>query len=110
MKGGYEVEHKNNNKESPLCCINGHPPHPNTRTSWRMFARTISSVDTSTSTSRGTFARAISSVENKQIGEARNKGRKVGIGTIINVKGWRLISRKNCKNEFKIIAQCKYHH
>ena len=61
-----------------------------------MFARAISSVDISTSTSWGMFARAISSVEITQIevavhkhhqeviDEARNKGRKDGIGAIIN--------------------------
>ena len=25
MKGGHTAAHKNNNKESPLCCIDGHP-------------------------------------------------------------------------------------
>ena len=31
MKGSHKKAHKTNGKESPLCCIDGHPPHPKVR-------------------------------------------------------------------------------
>ena len=64
MQGGHkEGTQKTKDKESPLYCIDGHPPHPKVRV-WGMLQKTISSVDISTSTSRGMFARAISSADN----------------------------------------------
>ena len=31
IKGGHKRDTQNNNKKSPLCCIDGHPPQPNVR-------------------------------------------------------------------------------
>ena len=47
MKGGHkEGTQKTKGKESPLCCIDGHPPHSkSTSTSRRMFEKAISSEE-----------------------------------------------------------------
>ena len=45
MKGGHEEGTQNNNKESPLCYIDGHPSNQKYEYILGMFARAISSVE-----------------------------------------------------------------
>ena len=70
MEKGWEevikkAHTKTKGKESPLCCIDRHPPHLKVQEHTRDWSQeqSISSLDKSTSTSRWKFARAMSSVE-----------------------------------------------
>ena len=70
MEKGWEevikkAHTKTKGKESPLCCIDRHPPHLKVQEHTRECSQeqSISSLDISTSTSRWMFARAMSSVE-----------------------------------------------
>ena len=77
---------KTKDKESPPYCIDIHPAtFKSTDTSRRIFARTISSVNMSTSTSRGTFAReksqvwTLSSPDERAAHERRDKIDETGM-------------------------------
>ena len=84
MKGGHkEGTQKTKGKESPLCCIDGHPPHSKLQVH------------------PGECSQEQSQVWNLwEFLIWDNHWRS----------GWRLPSMKSYENEFKIILQYKYHH
>ena len=96
--------HKTKDKESPLCCNDGHPPHPQVQVHPGECSQEQSQVWKLSSPDEGAAHELPETIDEAGI-------REESLNWYNHLQsGWRLSPIKSYENEFKIILQYKYHH